>query len=439
MVTFNLTMIAVLIFFSAFFVATEFAIVRIRSSRVDQLVLEKRTNALALQKVILHLDEYLSSCQLGITLTSLGLGWLGKPTVENLLLPVLGDFVPAQMVGVIAFIVAFSAITFLHVVVGELAPKTLAIQRAERISLLCSVPIIWFHRIFFPLIWLLNLSSNKIVGLFGINPASEHEEAHSEGELRIIMSESYASGQINQSEYGYVNRIFAFDDRLAHEVMVPRTDMICLDLTKPLEENIALMKEAQYTRFPVINGDKDNVTGIINTKQFFLQDRRGPLLDLTALMKPMLTISDHTPLQKVLKLMQQKQVHMAILVDEYGGTAGMITLEDILEEIVGEIRDEFDEGEKQEFESIGENRLIVDGKVSLHVLQEKLPLDFDHEDLDTLGGWIYHRNPTIRKGGWLDYQNYRFTVREKGRHRILRVEIAPSPPETPSSEGKSSE
>lgn len=429
MVTFNLIMVAVLIFFSGFFVATEFAIVRVRSSRVDQLVMEKKANAQALQKVLHHLDEYLSSCQLGITLTALGLGWLGKPTVENLLKPVLEGLIPEAMIGFLAFIIAFSAITYLHVVVGELAPKTLAIQKAEAVSLLCAVPIIWFHRLFFPLIWVLNWSSNKIVGLFGVNPASEHEEAHSEGELRIIMSESLESGQINHSEYGYVNRIFAFDERLAHEVMVPRTDMVCLDLNKPLNENISIMKKEQFTRFPVINGDKDHVAGMINTKQFFLQDRRGPLLDLTTMIKPMISVSSHTPIQKVLTLMQQKQIHMAILVDEYGGTDGMITLEDILEEIVGEIRDEFDDAETRDFESIGGDRMMADGKLSLHVLEEKLPLRFEEEDLDTLGGWIYHRNPAIRKGGSIVYQNYRFTVREKGRHRILRVEISPIPPE----------
>ena len=231
MLTINVLLIIVLIIATAFFVATEFAIVKLRPSRVDQMVQEGKKNAWAVQKVTSNLDGYLSACQLGITVTALGLGWLGKPTVEKILHPLFEQMtLPSEMVSFLSFIIAFSFITFLHVVIGELAPKSLAIQKSELVSIICAKPIIWFYRIMYPFIWVLNGSANRFIRIFGLRPAKEHEEAHSEEELRIILSDSYKSGMINQSEYGYVNRIFAFDDLMAREIMVPRTDMICLDL-----------------------------------------------------------------------------------------------------------------------------------------------------------------------------------------------------------------
>ncbi|MDU5947884.1 MAG: hemolysin family protein, partial [Paenibacillus macerans] len=220
----NSFLVALLILATAFFVAAEFAIVRLRSSRVDQMVLEGRKNALAVQRVTSNLDGYLSACQLGITITALGLGWLGEPTVEKILHPVFDRYgLPAEVSSILSFGIAFASITFLHVVLGELAPKTVAIQKAETVSLLTAKPLIYFYKAMYPFIWALNGSANRLVRIFGIKPAKEHEEAHSEEELRIILTESYKSGMINQAEYGYVNKIFAFDERLAREIMVPRT------------------------------------------------------------------------------------------------------------------------------------------------------------------------------------------------------------------------
>lgn len=221
----NLLLIAFLIFATAFFVATVFAIVKLRPSRVDQLVMEGRKNAFAVQKVVSNLDGYLSACQLGITLTAIGLGVLGKPTIESIISPFLTPFLPEQVVAVLSFVIAYSLVTFLHVVVGELAPKTVAIQKAEAVSLLCAKPIIWFYKLMYPAIWVLNGSAALLVRSFGMKSTKEHEESHSEEELRIILTESYESDKINQSEYGYVSNIFAFDEMLAREIMVPRTDM----------------------------------------------------------------------------------------------------------------------------------------------------------------------------------------------------------------------
>lgn len=277
---FNLFMIALLILLTAFFVATEFSIIRLRSSRIDQLVLEGRKNALAVQQVTSNLDAYLSACQLGITITALGLGWLGEPTVEKMLLPLFKQLeINDDISHILSFFIAFISVTFLHVVVGELAPKTWAIQKAEFISFLTAKPIILFYKILFPFIWFLNGSANTLVRLFGLKPATEHEEAHSEEEIQIILNESYQSGKINNTEYGYVSRIFAFDELLAKEIMVPRTDMICLYTNKSLTENMEIIRKEQYTRFPVALESKDNIVGMINTKQLFLEYETDRELD----------------------------------------------------------------------------------------------------------------------------------------------------------------
>lgn len=420
----NLFLVAVLIAATAFFVMTEFAIIRLRPSRVDQLVMEGRKGALAVKKVTSNLDGYLSACQLGITITALGLGWLGEPTIEKILHPVFNAFsVPEAVSSVISFLLAFIIMTYIHVVIGELAPKTIAINKAEAVSFFCATPIIWFNRIMYPFIWLLNGSANKLVRLFGMHPASEHEEAHSEEELRMILSDSYESGKINQAEYGYVSRIFAFDDMLAKEIMVPRTDMICLYIDKPLAANLQIIKREQYTRFPVVRGDKDQIVGMVNTKQFFLEFDDNSHIDLSKLIHPAMTVSEAIPLKKLLRKMQLEGTHMAILIDEYGGTSGMITIEDILEEIVGEIRDEFDENEERELTQPEPNRIIADGKVPINRINELLHTDLSTDDLDTIGGWLYGNNSELNNGDTYTYQDLTFTVLEKKTHRYTKLQI----------------
>ncbi|MGO4542811.1 hemolysin family protein, partial [Paenibacillus sp. 2TAB19] len=408
----------------AFFVATEFAIIRLRSSRIDQLVLEGRKNALAVQRVTSNLDAYLSACQLGITITALGLGWLGEPTVEKMLLPLFERFeLNSDISHILSFIIAFVSVTFLHVVVGELAPKTWAIQKAEFISFLTAKPIIFFHTIMYPFIWLLNGSANGIVRLFGLKPAKEHEEAHSEEEIQIILNESYQSGKINNTEYGYVSRIFAFDELLAKEIMVPRTDMICLFTNKSLQENMEIIRKEQYTRFPVALESKDNIVGMINTKQLFLEYESNSNFEFKKLVHPVLSVSEVTPVKSLLKRMQQERVHIAILVDEYGGTSGLITIEDILEEIVGEIRDEFDADERKDVEQLADNCYLLDGKVSLDELADLTGTIFEDEDVDTVGGWLYSQVQDPKPGKEHHYENLMFIIRETSKNRIRKVEM----------------
>mgnify|MGYP003440262637 CR=1 FL=1 len=240
----NLVILALLIALTAFFVASEFAIIKVRSSRIDQLVEEGKKGATSAKKVTTHLDEYLSACQLGITVTALGLGWIGEPTVAHLVEPLFSKLnIPPSATHILSFIIAFSLVTFLHVVVGELAPKTIAIHKAETITLLVAKPLILFYKMMFPFIWVLNGSARLVTKMFGLEPASEHEIAHTEEELRIILSDSYKSGEINQSEFKYVNKIFEFDDRIAKEIMVPRTEVITLSKDDSLDHAFQIVKE----------------------------------------------------------------------------------------------------------------------------------------------------------------------------------------------------
>jgi len=419
----NLFLVALLIIATAFFVATEFAVIKLRPSRVDQLVLEGRKNAMAVKIVTSNLDGYLSACQLGITITALGLGWLGEPTVEQLLHPLFEQLgIADRAASIISFIIAFLLVTYLHVVLGELAPKTFAIRKAEMISLLTARPIIYFYKIMYPLIWLFNGSANAIVRLFGLAPAKEHDEAHSEQELQIILNESYESGKINTTEYGYVSKIFAFDNLLAREIMVPRTDMICLDADQSMEENLKIIQREQYTRFPVISGSKDNIIGMIHTKQFIVNKDLCEDTNIKPLIHHVLTVSEAIPIKTLLKRMQQERTHIAILIDEYGGTSGMITIEDILEEIVGEIRDEFDTDEQAPVEKVNDDHYILDGMVPLSQVNDLLNTHFESEHVDTISGWLFEQHPDLSRGGEWQYEDYLFTIKKADKHRIRRVE-----------------
>lgn len=423
----KLLMVVILIGLTAFFVAVEFAIIKVRSSRIDQLVSEKRRGALAAKKVTTNLDEYLSACQLGITITALGLGWLGEPTIKHLLEPLFLklQFSPT-ISSTVSFIIAFALITFLHVVIGELAPKTFAIQKAEQVSLLLSKPLIYFYRVMYPFIWALNGSARVVTGLFGLNPASEHEVAHSEEELRLILSESYESGEINQREFKYVNNIFEFDNRVAKEIMVPRTEVVGLYEDEPFETHIKVIAQEKYTRYPVFGEDKDEIIGMVNVKDLFIRYMDGNRDEECSIMpytRPVIEVLENIPIHDLLLQMQRKHIPLAVLYDEYGGTAGIVTLEDILEEIVGEIRDEYDEDENPPIEHVSEGYKIVEGKVLISEVNDLLGIHLIADDVDTIGGWIMVQKQIVAEGDVIEKYGFYFKVLEKDMHQIKRVEI----------------
>ncbi len=429
MVLINLLLITLLIALTAFFVATEFAIVKVRSSRIEQLLDEGKKGAVSAKKVVTHIDEYLSACQLGITVTSLGLGWLGEPTVEKIFLPLLGVFNLTETVThILSFSLAFFIVTFIHVVVGELAPKTVSIQKAEEITLLFSKPIIIFYKMMYPLILALNNSARLLVGIFGLKPASEHELAHSEEELRILLSESYEGGEINQREWEYVDNIFEFDERIAKEIMVPRTEMSCISVDDSLVEVVERMKVEKFTRYPVEDGDKDHILGVINVKMFMTQIyNSNQIWDIKQFIQPVIRVLETIQIHDLLLRMQTEGIHMAILMDEYGGTSGLVTVEDIIEEIIGEVKDEFDEDEVEEIRTITTNHYIVDAKLSIRDVNQLLGIELSSEFVDTIGGWYLKQKSEAQVATVdeveIEVEGYVFKLHEAKGYQIMYLEV----------------
>ncbi|MGV3488653.1 MAG: hemolysin family protein [Tuberibacillus sp.] len=421
----NLLYILILIAISAYFVAAEFAIIRVRKTRIDQLALDGNKNALAVQKILNQLDAYLSTTQLGITIVSLIIGWLGEPTIEHLLEPLFHLLnIPESAATGISVILAFLIITYFHVVLGELAPKSVAIQKAESLCLFIARPLILFHAVMYPFVWLLNDSSRLFVKLFGVSPATEGDTAHSEEELRMILSESYKSGEINRTEMEFVNNIFDFDERVAKEVMTPRTEIVCLFIENSAEENLDILKKEKFTRYPVADEDKDHIVGYVNIKDIFEdyllhQNKR----DIKDFIRPVTIAMENTPVNEIMKKMQANKSHMAIIIDEYGGTSGLVTNEDILEEIVGEIRDEFDVEEQPEVRNINETTMIIDGKVLLSDINDMFGLDLDDTNIDTIGGWILSKDVDAVKGTVIQYGPYQFTVVNMEGHQVKDVAV----------------
>jgi len=424
----NLIIFAILIALTAFFVATEFAIVKVRQSRIDQLVAEGKTGSLAAKNVTTHLDEYLSACQLGITVTALGIGMVGESTFEFILHPMFESIgISTDYIHWFTLGGAFFLATFFHVVVGELAPKTIAIQKAEMITLAFAKPIQLFYKLMFPLIWLLNGSARLLLKLFGMKPAGEHELSHTEEELRLLLSESYKSGEINKNELKYVNNVFEFDDKIAREIMVPRTDIIGFDKSATFEEVLTVVSEERYTRYPVYDGDRDNILGFLNIKDFLtlgMNNRINPkTFKLVDFINPVIRIIETTPIQDLLQIMQKKRIHISVLLDEYGGTSGMVTVEDILEELVGEIRDEFDDDEIPDIRKIDEDHYLVYSKVLVDDICKLLYLEIEDPNVDTIGGWYFTNMPDLHLDESFIYENYEFKIHEIDGLQIQYLEI----------------
>ncbi|WP_246042239.1 hemolysin family protein [Cohnella pontilimi] len=420
----NLLLVLFLVFLNAFFVASEFALVRVRQSRLTQLQNEGNTLARYALKVNQKLDVYLSATQLGITLASLGLGWVGEPAIAGLIvIPILDRFgvTDPTVVHTISYIVAFSIITFLHIVLGELAPKSLAIQKAVGVSLWLSWPLLMFYRLFLPVIWLLNGAANQLLKLIGVQPAGEHEAAHTEEEIRILMNESAKSGIIDKDEMTLFDNVFEFADRVAREVMLPRTDMDCLFTNNSFEENMKHVYSTKHTRFPVAVEDKDQIIGFVHITDLLTADPDEEH-DLNTFLRPILSVPETMEISKVLKLMQRRKSQLAIVIDEYGGTAGMLTAEMILEELVGEMQDEFDD-ELPEVMVKGDVT-SVEGRMLIEDVNDLFGLEIEDEEVDTIGGWLFnHLEGNISKGQKVNYDGFVFEIAQAERLRVLRVHI----------------
>lgn len=418
----NLLLIAVLILLNGFFVAAEFTIVKVRPSQLEELIKAGKTRARYAKMLVDSMDVSLSVTQLGITLVSLALGWIGEPFLSRLMQPFF------ELVGLegaaaetVSFTVAFSLITAGHIILGELAPKNIAIQKALDALLFLAVPLLLFKKITYPFVWFLNHVANFVTRLFGFEPTSEKEDVHSEEELRILMAESRKHGAINKTEYDFVDNVFDFSDKAVRDIMVPRTDMVCLFLENTVEENIQVALKNRMTRYPICREGKDDIIGFLHIKDLLDPLCHGRRPNLRRLARRTLFVPEPMSVPRLLKTMQDKKVQLAIVVDEYGGTAGMVTIEDVVEEIVGDIQDEFDQ-ERPTVERKGKRLFSVDAKLMLEEVNEILEINIQEDNVDTLGGWLYARVETPpRIGQKASFGGSSFFVEEVEHLRITRV------------------
>ena len=421
----SLLFVALLVFANGFFVAAEFAIVKVRGSRLDTLVQKGNKRAALASHLTNNLDAYLSACQLGITLASLGLGWIGEPAIARMIEPWFAAMnVSPALVHPVAIMIAFSFITILHIVLGELMPKSVAIRKAESVTLLVAWPLIWFGKLMRPFIWLLNGTANLLLRPFGIDTREASHSAHTEEEIRILVKESHKSGLIDNTELTLVDNIFEFAETTAREIMIPRTEMICLYLNLSFKENKAIALREMRTRYPVCETDKDNIVGFVHIKDLLrVSEKANP--DIRELIRPIVSVPESMPISALLKLMQKRKTQIAILIDEYGGTAGLVTLEDIMEEIVGEIQDEFDE-ERPDIEKKDDNTYSISGMLLIEEVNSMFNLNIPTDDYDTIGGWIYSQiEIPPKKNQAVDTEDgtVRFVIEETDNLRISRVKV----------------
>ena len=381
----GLSLVALLVFLNGFFVAAEFAIVKVRGSRIDALAQQGHRRAGIARRLTSNLDAYLSACQLGITLASLGLGWIGEPTIANGLETTFAGRIPEPLLHPLAFAIAFSLITILHIVLGELMPKSLAIRKSEGVTLVTALPLHLFYRVMYPFIWLLNGLANRLLRLLGTEPASETEPAHTEDEIRLLVKESNKSGHIDNTELALVHNVFDFGDTTAREIMIPRTEMACLYADRPFLENMRIVIEEKHTRYPVCHGEKDNVIGMVHIKDLL---DAGDATDLRPFVRPITKVPESMSISQLMKVLQRKRSYMALLIDEYGGTAGLVTFEDIIEELVGEVHDEFDE-DRARIEKRDPDTFSIDGLLLIEDVNDYFSLEIDNDVYDTIGGWMY--------------------------------------------------
>jgi CBS domain containing-hemolysin-like protein len=413
---------------NAFFVAAEFAIVRVRVTRIEELVQRGVRRAAAAREVLRHLDAMISACQLGITLASLGLGWVGEPAFAHLIEPGfawMGRF-GTGAAHTVAIAASFLLITFLHVVVGELVPKTIAIGHAESTALAISWPLRLFRFLFYPLIALMNGSANLLVRTMRLTPPTEASLAHSEAELRMILAVSRKSGVLSESHGRLLANALDFADRAVRQIMVPRADVLWLDVNRSYAENAARAHEVGHTRLPLCDGTIDHVVGIVHVKDLFVDPPSSfGASELRALARPPLYVPENAKIQQALALFQRQKFHLGIVVDEHGGTAGLVTLEDVLEELIGDIQDEFDQ-ETPKVHIQPDGRLVLDASLTIAELKAATgAVEEVDEDVDTIGGLVQARlgrlarvADTVPFGG-----RTLEVVRVKGR-RILRVAIS---------------
>src|SRR5215475_2177247 len=421
----KLATVVILVLLNGFFVVAEFALVKIRDSQLKTLADEGVKRAAFVKQIKDNLNAYLSACQVGITAASLGLGWLGEPFLARMLQPffALAGIESAPVIKSISFTLAFSVITFLHIVLGEQAPKILAIRKAMGAALFVSRPLRWFYAIFKPAIWFLNAASNWVLRrLIRVEPIAEGEFAHSEEELRLIVQESEKSAEVTPLGRELVFNVLDLRDRVVRDIMTPRGEIVYLDVEDGFETNVKKAIDSQHTRFPLCRENLDNTIGLIHIKEL-LPMMRDSHPDLMRIKRELHPVPEMMPLENLLRLFLNKHAHLAIVVDEFGGTVGLVTLENVLEELVGDIQDEFD-FEKEEFRKISANEFSVDGALGLYELNDLAELDLESPGVSTIGGYVTHLLGHLPKTGeQVKIDGYLVTVSEADNRRVKQLQF----------------
>lgn len=428
--------VLVLVSLNGFFVAAEFSLVGARRTRIAQLASEGNASAKVAQKAMEHLDAYIAATQLGITLASLALGWIGEPAIGHIFEALLGSVLPHETLETIGKTVsvatAFAIVTLLHIVMGELVPKSIALQRPESTSLVIARPVTWFLIIFRPVIYLMNGIGNYIVRLMGFQPAGGHSSVHSAEELEMLVQSSREAGLLEESEEALLRRVFDFGDITVDEIMQPRVNVDAIPIEAPLSDILEIVSATNRSRYPVYKDTIDEVVGVLLAKDLLetlirqpdaLAKRDWPL-ELKPLLRDPLFVPETLGVDKLLEQMQATKIHLAVVLDEYGGMAGVATMEDILEQLVGEVHDEFDEGEEQPILSEG-NETVVDGLVSMTEAIERFGDPGGEPESTTLGGYVaevLERIPGLNDT--IPFGEYDLTVEEMEGMRVAKVRFA---------------
>jgi len=410
-----------LVLANGFFVAAEYAFVRVRGTQLQELAEAGSARAKLGAHISGRLDTYISAAQLGVTLASLAIGWIGEPAVAALIEP-LFRWLPEPVFHVIAFALAFGAITYVHIVVGELAPKYLALQRAVQLALLCAYPLDVFYRVMYPFIWFVNTSANAVLRWIGIKPRSDLN-VHSDEELRMLVAASAREGVLQESERVIVGNALNFADTLVRQVMVPRTELIAVPEELDLAGLIAIARQHRLSRFPVYREDLDHIVGVVHVKDLVGVDR-GSKARAHDVMRRVPAIPETLRLDQALAEFRRQHAQLAIVIDEYGGTAGLVTLEDVLEELVGEVSDEFEKDTAPPIREETPGTYVVDGLVGLAELRERLRLELADEPYDTVGGMVFGRLGRLAQvGDSVEVEGYRFQVTGVDGRRVSQVRV----------------
>ena len=397
----GLVAVVILVLLNGFFVAAEFSLVSVRQTRITELVESGNARAETVQKALKNPDRVIAATQLGITLASLGLGWIGEPALSHLIEPLLELF-PAELRPGLSHSLssglAFAIITFLHVVVGELAPKSIALQDPENTSMVVAAPTLWSERLFKPFIWALNGTGNALLRLVGVEPASGHELVHSVAELKMLVTASTKEGVVAEQESELLHAIFDFGDLLVRQVMIPRTEIIAVEADLPLNEILPLITESTYTKIPVYDDDLDNLLGIVHVKDLLrmMQEQDWQSSTVRSLVREALYVPETLLVSALLRELRDNRQHIAIILDEFGGTAGLVTLEDLMEEIVGEVSDPFDTF-TPEIEALEDGSYMIDGMCLMEDVNHALDLDLHDPAYDTIAGYTLGKLGRIPK------------------------------------------